>query len=51
MLKRFYGTLQKQRVTIVREKLCVLRVITSIIYDYNNNLCQASTLSSGDYKD
>ncbi len=32
---------------MVREKLRVLCVITSIIYDHNyNNVCQASTLSS-----
>ncbi len=32
---------------MMREKLRVLCVITSIIYDHNNNnVCQASTLSS-----
>ncbi len=32
---------------MVREKLDVLHVITSIqFYDHNNNICQASTLSS-----
>ncbi len=32
---------------MVMKKLCVLRVITSKIYDHNNNnVCQASTLSS-----
>ncbi len=28
--KLFHGNLKKQRVTMMREKLCVLRVITSI---------------------
>ncbi len=32
---------------MAREKIRVLCVITSIIYDHNNNnVCQASTLSS-----
>ncbi len=31
---------------MVREKLCVLCVIASIINDHNNNVCQASTSSS-----